>query len=196
MTDHRTIERLRQELGAYFHERDTTRDLGRGTAFPLTADIPGALQTDDRFYRTDCDFRCFYDGTRWLTLHEYNIQSQVFGPTVPGAAYYVGAAPANLGYAAPRTDFSLYMTRWVIGYISDTNQTGANYWTLKLQTSAGDVTTQNTQNAATAGNFYTREGDDNTVRTPTFLRLQASAKNGTPGGIWAIATWYYRLVVV
>jgi hypothetical protein len=190
-----SARQLRRDLAGFFPTHDALRFLGRVTAFPASADLPGGLQTDDWCIRTDNDFECYYDGTQWLTRHEYNIQSQAYTPAVPGAAFYTGGVAANLGYAAPRTDYSLYMTRWVIAYILDTNQTGVNFWTLKLQTNAGDITTQDTKNAVALGNFYTREGNDNTVRTPAFLRLQASAKNGTPGGIYAIATWYYRLVV-
>src|SRR5689334_21629200 len=110
------IQTLRRKLTPYFLSYELSLDKGRGTAFPSSPAV------NWRFFRTDLGFACYYDGAQWLSAHEYALQSVPYTPTVPSAAFYTVGEPANLGYAAPRTDYSLYMTRWVLAYISDTNQ--------------------------------------------------------------------------
>lgn len=184
------VQQLREPLSAYFLTNAIARDYGSGATFP-TSPATGA-----RFFRTDLGWACYYDGTRWLTQHEYAATLTPYTPVVPGAAFYTGAAGVALAYAAPRTDASLYLTRWAIAYILDTNQSGVNYWTLQLAANATTLTTQTTQNATALGNWYTREGTDGADRgAVSFVRLIASAKAGAPGGIWATATVYYRLIV-
>lgn len=193
MSDLQQLARqLAPYLNPYFPSYAGSRQLGRGTAFP-SVDI--TLAAGDRFFRTDVMFECVYDGTRWLTAHEYVAVLAPYTPTVPAAAFYTGGVTANLAYYAPTTFYDLYVGRWNISYISDTNQSGANKWTLVLATNAATITTQDTSNATVAGNLGSREANDNTARTVTFIRLQATVKTGAPGGLWATASVNYRLVI-
>jgi hypothetical protein len=64
-----SIQKLREELAPYFLSFDGTRDLGRGTAFPVTGDLPDGLLAGDRFFRTDLGRLYYYDGAAWAPLN-------------------------------------------------------------------------------------------------------------------------------
>lgn len=68
-------------LKPYFLSFDGTRDLGRGTAFPLTADLPGGLQTNDRFFRTDELATYAYNGTAWVLTNGSGIRARMYRTT-------------------------------------------------------------------------------------------------------------------
>jgi hypothetical protein len=188
------IQQLRQDLAPYFLSYDGTRDLGRGTSFPASADLPGGLQTYDRFFRTDLLFECAYDGTRWLTLHEY-VQ-----PIKEQADYTVNT-DTELTTVALSSAFGIYVTRVsVITRVSTTN-TGANYWSIIAQginTAVGASSAIYSFNtSADSVNVYVaREGVDTNIPTnDSWLRLNV-AKTGTPGTLRIAATAYYRLIIL
>lgn len=110
--------------------RRTQRDLdqtqvkeqrgGAGASFPT------GISAGFRFFRTDLGFDCYYDGTRWLTIHEYHVPITMFGDQT---------AAANGNFTGPelRSDYAPYITRIVTGYHVATTNNGANFWTILLR---------------------------------------------------------------
>jgi hypothetical protein len=187
------IQHLRRDLAPYFLSYDGTRDLGRGTAFPASADLPGGLQTYDRFFRTDLLFQCVYDGTRWLTLHEY-VQPIVYQSDLTvdtDTALTTVALSAALG---------IYVTRVsVITRVSTTNN-GTNFWTITVQgintaVSASDTIYSFNTSADAVNVYVAREGATlNVLTDDSWLRINA-ARTLTPGTLRIAVTAYYRLIV-
>lgn len=196
MNDQRTIERLRRDLAPYFHERDTTRDLGRGTAFP-SSDIPGGLQADDRFFRTDLYLDCVYDGARWLTRDVY--------PSGGMLQSTITTSGTQALLRANRTDYAPYIVRLVVVARINTTNDGSNNWTMAARGLSANLGTaivihSATTAAYTAGTFTALEvasaGLSGTA-TPSQYQWYdlALTKNGAPGSIDVAATLYYRLIV-
>lgn len=98
---------------------DRLNDYRRGTAFPAS---PAA---GDRFFRTDLGWQCYYDGTRWLTVHE---------DMIPVQALATFAGPGTVGgtITALRTDYAPYFTRVEMTTAVATTNNGTNYWTVEL----------------------------------------------------------------
>lgn len=172
------------------------RDHGMGTAFPASADLPGGLQTNDRFYRTDLGFLCFYDGTRWLTAHEYSesiLPSAGIAAPLPDASYVNNQSVA---FNASRSDYGIYFTRahaWM--FVATTNN-GSNYWELQLTNTGTSCGTFSTAADAANTNLY------KSATTPVVLatgrqywQIRTSNNVGTPGNLSFSFTVFYRLII-
>ena len=166
--------RTREKLGA------------SGTAFP-TGPATNAL-----FYRTDLDWWCFYDGTRWLTVHEY---------VHPLGATVSTAAATNTDFVI-RTDYAPYVTRVsVVSFVATTNN-GANYWTVTIsgldggKTSATTVLAFNTS-ADLVNNYISHEAAPSTANPTnrTYWRMGLAITLGAPGVLTVGVALYYRLIV-
>jgi len=188
MNDYQVDQKLLTALKAHFPTFGVERDLGRGTAFPST-DI--TLAADDRFFRTDLGFLCYYDGTRWLTAHEY-----VFA--LPFADYSASDSFAN--WVRFRTDYNLYATRVTMTTRVSTTNNGTNFWTIAIEGqnqafSGGTTIYQPTTAADTAGTFTSHETTANVVLTSLAHFNLSVQKTLTPGTLrisWAV---YYRLII-
>jgi hypothetical protein len=185
------IQQLRQSLAPYFLSYDGTRLLGRGTAFPATGDIPGGLQANDRFFRTDLGWLCYYDGARWLTVHEYaQPLTDYRRATIP----FTGASGV-LQIGPVRTDgTNLAITR-VAAYLDVlTTNNGANFWTLAFKTSAG-TTIQGFSTAADGpGAAILKEFAINVpYADPTYVTLEVTLRTGAPGSLVAHGVVWYRI---
>ena len=112
-----------RELSAEFPRFTTSRNLGRGTAFPATADVPGGLRADDTFRRTDLDWDCFYDGTRWLTNFEMQISEVVTTFTATNNSAFDSVF---------RTDYAPFITRIVVVTSVATTNNATNFWTIGI----------------------------------------------------------------
>lgn len=182
-------------LSFYLHDRDTSRDLGRGTAFPLSADIPNGLIAADRFFRTDYLLPCVYDGTRWLTQYHYHAAFNQNATAFTGTASYV--------IGPLRQDTAPYVDRIGVELFVNGTNTGANYWNISLRgvsASYGAATTIDTFNtAALAGSTWTNvDRAPNATTTPTnraLFDVAVSIGAGAPGGLILSATIYYRLII-
>lgn len=174
---------------------DGRRDLGRGTAFPAGADLPGGLQADDRFYRTDLDLACVYDGTRWLTQQEYS---------APVCLYLTQATATTqfLSAVALRTDLAPYITYIVVSANVLTTNNATNYWTIAIKgynatfTAASTIDSYDTK-TATANTWIRAERVPNTSQLPTnahHISMDVT-KTLAPGNLQIICTIYYRLIV-
>lgn len=190
---HKLIGPLR---GFGFHHIAGTRDLGRGTGFPVAADVIGGLIAGDRFFRTDLGFLCYYDGTRWLTVHQYSeALLPAPGIVVPKTdATYALNQSVSFNAAAP--DFGIYFVAaygWM--FVATTNN-GSNYWELEV-----------TNTGTSCGVFSTAADAANTnlfksATTPVVLaagrqywQLRTSDNVGAPGNLSFAFTVFYRLII-
>lgn len=154
---------------------------------------PTGWPTNVPFYRTDLGWWIFYDGTRWLTVHE----------TVHPLAEGSGAG-AFATRSALRTNFTPYFTRVSFRAFVVAPNNGTNYWNMVVQTTDAAITAgttiraQNTSadgagawlvydlapttNVPGAGNHY-------------WLRLNCAIAAGAPGSLTCNAIAWYRLVI-
>jgi hypothetical protein len=185
------IQQLRRDLAPYFLSYDATRDLGRGTSFPVTADLPGGLQTDDRFYRTDLGWACYYDGARWLTLHEYAQPLVDYRrTTIP----FTGASGV-LQLGPVRTDGAQLIVTRVAAYLDVVApNSGANFWSLAFKTNAGTTINAFDTSANAAGVGISKESAVNVNYVdPAFITLEVTGKTGAPGSLVAHGVIWYRI---
>jgi hypothetical protein len=181
------------ELSAEFPRMTVLRDLGRGTAFPATADLPGGLQANDRFYRTDIGWLCYYDGTRWLTVHEYAISS--------GLRTTVGAGTFVIGPL--RQDYVSYFTRITRLINTGATNTGANYWTITvLGANAAQSSTSSIDVATTAAIAGSTWATNDSAPSATALPANnngldfSCVATGAPSSLGSLVlTVYFRLVI-
>lgn len=123
--DDQLAYRLRKPLSAHLMSYAALLDLGRGTAFPTTGHDGAAVQAGARFWRTDLGWLCYYDGTRWLTTHEYMIPVQAL-------ATFTGPGTLAGTITALRTDYAPYFTRVEMTTVVATTNNGSNFWTIDL----------------------------------------------------------------
>jgi hypothetical protein len=158
-----------------------------GTAFP-TSPATGYL-----FFRTDLGWLCYYDGTRWLTAHEYTVSLNPFGLNpLP----FSGAGPSTVLLAPVRSDYRLYHTRQALYiFISPTNS-GVSYWSVTTSDS-GATAFWGVNTSADAAGQITKETSLAVAGSVGAAYIQAQlTKSGTPSNVTAIhVTAYYRLVV-
>ncbi len=90
-----------------------------GTAFPTSP----APSLDDKFYRTDLNLLCYYDGARWLTVHEYTCDFT--------GSNTLGSGTGNVSYGSPPGG-SIYVTRWYFSSRVVSPNSPSSYWTFTL----------------------------------------------------------------
>lgn len=159
--------------------------LNYGSAFPASwpQDVP--------FYRTDVDFWCVYNGSIWLTTHEYIGTVLIESTTTAGN--YVGIEN--------RTDYAPYITRVAVGRITATTNNLANHWTWSVRginagySAATAIYAANTA-ADTAGTWAHNDTSSVTTTPANYTRWDVDiAKTGAPGAIILLATIWYRLII-
>ena len=165
--------------------------LDRGTSFP------GSPAAGRRFYRTDLNLDCYYDGSRWLTVQEYSRTLNTLPNTATGFVFNSGDA---LGRASIRRDFSVYMT-----YLSSVSRVltinnASNYWTVTLSSHDPAVALTAVYSYSTAAdpinNFVDHSVTLNAVLSPVaFGFFLIASKTGNPNGVTVNCTLYYRLIV-
>lgn len=187
MTDVREFEKLKRRVA----ELDRLENgLGGGSAFPASPST-GAL-----FYRTDIDFLCFYDGTRWLTVHEYEAGLEVVTTT---------SSPVSASYVANRTDYAPYVTRTTMATNVAATNDGSNYWTVNIRGingafSAGTTVIGRNTSADTAAvwAYVETSGGSLTSQTPAnyaYWEIQATKTAGTPGALTVTVLVVFRLII-
>jgi hypothetical protein len=187
------IQQLRRDLAPYFPSFEGTRDLGRGTAFPLTADVPGGLQTADRFFRSDLLLACVYDGARWLTQADY-------GVTVCELINFGTASPQSSTLRIFRADYAPAVSHVALHTRVSATNDALNYWTVSLQTLNAALAAADTIYSFTTpadGTSYVRRDAGPTLSLPTnrhAVRVLIS-KTGAPGAIEVAAEMNYRLII-
>jgi hypothetical protein len=152
-----------------------------GTSFPA---LPGL---NDKFYRTDLNLLCYYDGTQWLTACEYALPALNIHPFPQTISDTSVLMPV-------RTDFAIYLTRWVVS----TFRTGGS-WTVNLvrfNATASATTIATFSSSSDAVNTMTHHDqviNANLDAAAIYLGLQLTL-SGT-GGIYVPSALYYRLIV-
>lgn len=178
----RELETLRRRLATL---EVAERGAARGTAFPT------GISSGFLFYRSDLGWLCYYDGTRWLSVHEY---SSDFTAYPRNAQPFSGASGALL--ITPLTNaYSVYISS-AIAYVDvATTNDGSNYWSLALKSGATTIWSFNT--SAIAANTYTRFSSSPAVvlASPTYAYFEATSKTGAPGSLVINGLFYYRLIV-
>lgn len=159
-----------------------------GTAFPASP------ATGDRFWRSDLGFACFYDGTRWLTAHEYECDLQQFA--LNPMPYNTAAVNALL-VSPSRTDRSYYVTRARAYVYVNTTNNGTNFWGFQLRDdNAVSLWAFDTSAGAVGENFFENAAINTVAAVSNYLTLTVVTHTGAPGSIGAIhCTVWYRLVV-
>lgn len=190
MSDRNTEDILRR-VRALEQWRDRNKvevpyGFGVGTSFP-TSPVTG-----QRFFRSDLGWLCYYDGTRWLTVHEYEADLTWYQRvTLP----YTGVANATLLFGPMRTDHNYYYTRGKVYMEVATTNNGSNYWTCALVLNATTVWTFDTS-ADAANTGLNKEDSTAAVATSGFgAQFKASGKTGAPGALTVHCTFWYRLIV-
>ena len=172
-----TLERLRK----------ADAGTSAGTAFPATP------STGSLYFRTDLGWLCYYDGTRWLTTHEYEMNMPFFGGIFP----YSGGSPATLLLTPSRTDYSYYLLGARAYTLVSTTNNATNYWAFQL---LDDNTTNlwafDTSGQAAGAGTLQAQGVMGVVALGSFLNLNIVGKVLAPGALTVcnITVWY-RLVV-
>jgi len=132
-------------------------DLHPGTSFP------GSPANNDLCYRTDRDLLYFYDGTRWLTVNEYQIDAAFLGTS--------GISADNAGaFLFPvLSDGSIYLTK----FFANTYVSATAIWLVELYAvaSAG--------NAETLITSLSTSGDSAGAGTRHETDINALVANGT-----------------
>jgi hypothetical protein len=162
-----------------------------GTAFPAS------WNTLIPFFRSDLGMWCWWDGTRWLSATEYSFSF---------AAYVGGALPewsgsTEVGVASLRQDYASYITRWSITniYLSGLNN-GSNYWKLYLRTFTGLSTIKvfDTSAGFSGGAWNDGHEEVSGISQPGLGTggVQFYVETvGSPGGLRAYPTVFYRLII-
>lgn len=155
----------------------------------VVSSAPSGAVTGERVFRTDINLWTYYDGTRWLTLDEYEVALST------DATALITTAPTLITVAAlPNSAISITQAT-IVYYVAVTNN-GANYWPLRIADDTGIIFDTNT--SAGAANTWTRlQNAPALIRsTPVHVELTAPvAKTGAPGGLYVAGTVRYRLIV-
>lgn len=151
------------------------------------------------FFRTDLGWLCYWDGTRWLTVHEYST-SLGFNIGTNG----VGATATTNFYsqARPRQEYAPYVTRVAAASFVATTNDGANYWSWDVAGSSSGWGTNNTILAwnTSADTVNVWSAHDAAPSTPNpanyfWFSLRLVTKTLNPGQTFANATIFYHLIV-
>ena len=159
-----------------------------GTSFP------GSPTTNQKFYRTDLNWLCFYDGTRWLTCQEFS------EPIALAGKVFISAVPDASGYLSVRKDYQLYITTMTNSIRVSSTSNGSNFWTINLlrYNSSSATSTVHTFNTSTlTAGVYTNMKQ--TINAPldasAFFLSVEFAKTGSPGLLGIFSSLQYRLIV-
>ncbi len=152
--------------------------------------FPGSPYTNEPFMRTDLGLWCYYDGTRWLTAHEYtlNFAEATVSATANGTITWIGDT------------LQPYFSRIEARTYVDTTNDGSNYWTLAVRSILLDntVTTVTTFNTSgDAADTYVDNSEDADTTVPAnyggaYIRYVTT---GTPGDLTYSITARYRLII-
>lgn len=166
---------------------------GEGTFFPSTPSL------NEKFYRTDLNLLCYYDGAQWLTVQEYSAEMGMILLTFTITTGFIRAVLRN--------DFTPFVTKvQCLTRVSSGTNNATNYWQIDVQaqyTSGGVIVTENiiastdVTTKTEAINVYTNHLLDVQAAVPvgtTNFYAQAN-KVGSPGPFVGAVSVYYRLIV-
>jgi hypothetical protein len=150
--------------------------------------FPPSPVTNDLFFRTDVSQLCYYDGTRWLTVTEYEAT-----PVHNTAQPY--SAPQTVGLYPEHPAYIRLVTALIVSYAVVAPNNGSNYWVMRLirQDTGAAITSDLSTALATAGVWTS--GALGTSLQPAYPIGVAVAKVGSPGNLFVAPTIRYRLII-
>ncbi len=179
------VQQLRQDLAPYFVSYDSSRYLGRFTSNPLSANVPGGLQSGDWGMRSDLGRQVHYDGSRWVSepyALPWITYTTLQGITTDNSTPFAAPLP-------PEYDIYLSVWRCSFVYVATTNN-GSNYWTVKLRIEGASITdiasfntsgmTVNTYSQHTAVSSFITNPVTNGAKTLSITVV----KTGSPGALY------------
>lgn len=181
----RTINDLKRQ-----QQKSIAMDKGipAGTAFPT------GISDGFVFFRTDLRFLCCYDGTRWLTVHEYAVPIVLTRTTF--------SANTTLD-STIRSDYAPYFTRIALTTSVVGTNNGTNYWTITIQgvnlALSAASTLYNPNTSADAASTEIDKGGNVSAGNAAPSNRQnvrfAATKTLAPGNMTAACTVYHKLIV-
>lgn len=158
-----------------------------GTSFP------GSPTNGDMFFRTDLGWLCYWNGTYWLTAHEYEAS------WMTGQSFTITGGSTDIHPL--RSDYRFWITRYSFRVNANAPQDSSNYYNIALRsinstfTAAAAYASFNTQ-ALTTGAWNVAEAAVGATHATYIYWLDWTAnKIGSPGNILVVGTIYYRLIV-
>lgn len=175
--------------------QDIVDKINGGSSFPASP------STGTTYFRTDIGQLCYYDGTRWLTVNEY--EWTTLGVTGGGVFSFTADATYAL-LTSIRRDYQPYFSRVaVVAQVATTNN-GSNYWTITANSHnsiyGGGTILKTFNTSAAAVNTWVRyeyaAGSlDNTVPSDYGTLGYGITKSGSPGTLFLTGSVYYRLII-
>lgn len=160
-------------------------------SIPFATSHPAGVPTGYTQYRTDLGLVEYYDGTRWLTTHEYVQDMPIYGRH--GFPY--GGGATTLMLSPLRTDRQIYYTRGKTYIDVVAPNTGAAFWSFTASIGATAVWSYDTSGDAPGVNINKEDATAAiTAGPPTYARLDVS-KTGAPGTVVVAFSFWYRLVI-
>lgn len=104
---------------------------GSGTSLNPGTSFPGSPSTNDLCFRTDRAILYYYDGTRWLSVNQFQIElkREDSGFTWPITATTI---PVHRGIPPFGDTYDIWMETWHTNIAVATTNTGSAYWTCNL----------------------------------------------------------------
>jgi hypothetical protein len=163
--------------------------IAEGTSFP------GSPTADDLFYRTDRNIIYFYDGTRWLSIHQFTMQITTRSELGSGLT-----ATTTLGYAPTRgASGDMYIEDLRVSCFAIAALTGSNFFTVDLdkRTTANAATVvgsivMNSQTISTWANYV--DNVNEVVDGATYVTFALTATETGSANIFMSVEITYRLV--
>lgn len=180
----RRILTLEQQI-----ERLRKADAGipSGSSFPLSP------PTGMRWFRSDLDFDCFYDGTRWLTVQEYPL---TLTPFFINPLPFSGAGPSTVLLAALRSDYRAWYTHLNYYIFVSTTNDSTNFWTLNVTDTGSTGIWAPSTNLAGVGQSVGDTTAGVLGGSGASYVLAQLTKHVSPGAVTALhVTVYHRLVI-
>jgi hypothetical protein len=165
--------------------------LSAGAGYAEGASFPALPGLNDKFYRTDRNLLCYYDGTRWLTCQVYSVQLASVNPGSLSASASWSFAPDQAGIFVTSVQASIR--------VPGTNDS-SNYWDVQFQSHDG----------ASATNLPTLTTKGLSFTSPNLFRLLSAPANtpissvtlivnytkvGSPGIVYNASRVNYRLII-
>jgi hypothetical protein len=167
---------------------------GGGSGYDEGTSFPVSPADNDKFYRTDLNLLCFYNGTRWLTVDKYILELR---PFAVATNHNISATTQNLlscyPFLAPDYDF------WVEEFRATNNvqgtSNGTNFWTIALIGAASIASYDTKLDAGSTNVRHTVTVGALMGTTSTYLRIDVT-KTSAPGNLALPATCVIGRLVI
>lgn len=153
--------------------------------------FPAAPATGTLFFRTDLGWLCYYDGTRWQTINNFQSFTSRTAMTVT----------ISWGETRTRSDYAPYFTHCSAVTLNAATVDVNNYWTVNVR-SADLIAGTNTviysfdTHLDTAGAYTNHSGTPTTPNPTRYGFMQYNCvPTGSPGALALYIDTFFRLIV-